>query len=92
MTCQDLETLDLDDFQHNNLNLTGLRLVQRSRGFVQDLLLQMRVYENRSAQPDLYILNSTGVISVSAPGACERPGVISDISVSVAFYGAAANL
>ena len=64
-TCQDLETLDLDDFQHNNLNLTGLRLVQRSRGFVQDLLLQMRVYENRSAQPELYILNSTGVISVS---------------------------
>ena len=59
--------MDLDDYQHNNFNLTGLRLVQRDRGFVQDMLLQMSVYENRSQNvaTDRYILNSTGVISVS---------------------------
>ena len=41
--------------------------MQRDRGFVQDMLLQMSVYENRSQNlaTDRYILNSTGVISVS---------------------------
>lgn len=64
VTFQDVETLDLDDFQHNSFNLTSVRLVKRGSGFVADMLLQMESYESTLLKDDLHILNSSGVISV----------------------------
>ena len=60
-----METLDLDDFQHNAVNLTTVRLVKRDSGFVADMMRQMEGYENTLLKKDLHILNSSGIISVS---------------------------
>ena len=58
---QDLETLNLEDFKHNNINLTGLRLIDRNRGIVAQTLQQMEIFQKLTKRP---ILNATNIIKV----------------------------
>ena len=49
MVCfQDFETLDLEDFRHNFVNITGLRLVDREDPVIRDTLHQMQLHQQHT--------------------------------------------
>lgn len=45
---QDLETLDLEDFRHNYVNITGLRLVDHEDPVISDTLYQMQLHQHHT--------------------------------------------
>jgi len=45
---QDFATLDLEDFQHNFVNITGLRLVDHENPTIRDTLHQMQLHEHHT--------------------------------------------
>jgi len=45
---QDFETLDLEDFSHNFVNITGLRLVDRDNPVIRDTLQQMQLHQHHT--------------------------------------------
>ena len=59
---QDLETINMDDFRHNYVNLTGFRLVNYEDLRVQDIMNQMRIYEKHTGSKLLN--NSGGLVKV----------------------------
>ncbi len=60
-TLQDLETVSMDDFRHNYVNLTGFRLVRYEEPVVRDAIKQMRSYERFSRE---HLLNTTALMKV----------------------------
>lgn len=57
---QDMETLDLEDFSYNNVNMTAFRMVDADDAGVKEALRQME----RFAPIGHHIINSSGVIQV----------------------------
>jgi len=53
---QDLSTLDLEDFRHNFVNITGLRLVDHEDPVIKDTLQQMRLHQHHTGTK---LLNNT---------------------------------
>jgi len=45
---QDFSTLDLEDFRHNYVNITGLRLVDHEDPVTRDTLQQMRLHQHHT--------------------------------------------
>jgi len=45
---QDFSTLDLEDFRHNFVNITGLRLVDHEDPVIRDTLQQMRLHQHHT--------------------------------------------
>jgi len=45
---QDFATLDLEDFRHNFVNITGLRLVDDEDPVIRDTLHQMRLHQHHT--------------------------------------------
>ena len=58
-----METIEMENFKHNYVNLTGFRLVNNDDMRVQDILKQMEIYEGNF--PASKLLNNSGVIKVS---------------------------
>ena len=58
---QDLETINMEDFRHNYVNLTGFRLVRYEEPVVRDAVDQMRRYEHYSRNR---LLNTSTLIKV----------------------------
>jgi hypothetical protein len=54
---QDLETLDLDDYKHNHVNVTGFRLVDPSNQFVKEITEDMYIYQMNTRLPILSMSN-----------------------------------
>ena len=46
---QDFETLDLEDFRHNFVNITGLRLVDHDNPVIRDTLYQMQLHQHHTS-------------------------------------------
>ncbi|XP_076467225.1 glutamate receptor ionotropic, kainate 2-like [Babylonia areolata] len=61
LTSLDLESLDMEDFRHNFVNLTSFRLVDPEAKHVQTVMQDMEIYE---LQTDLKLLNTTGFLSL----------------------------
>ncbi|KAH9493108.1 Glutamate receptor ionotropic, kainate 1 [Bulinus truncatus] len=57
----DIESIDMEDFRHNYVNLTGFRLVDPSDPQVKKIIQDMEIYEMQS---DLSLLNTTGYLSL----------------------------
>jgi len=45
---QDFSTLDLEDFRHNFVNITGLRLVDHEDAVIRDTLQQMQLHQHHT--------------------------------------------
>lgn len=58
---QDIETLDLEDFKYNSVNMTAFRLVDLEEPKVAEVLKQMERFQPAIGHA---ILNKTGVIQV----------------------------
>ena len=58
---QDMETLDLEDFSYNNVNMTAFRMVDADDPGVKEALRQME----RFAPIGHHIINSSGIIQVT---------------------------
>ncbi|XP_059153989.1 glutamate receptor ionotropic, kainate 2-like [Physella acuta] len=61
VTNLDIESIDMEDFRHNYVNLTGFRLVDPSDPDVRKIIHEMEIYE---MQTDLSLLNTTGYLSL----------------------------
>ncbi|CAL1527178.1 unnamed protein product, partial [Lymnaea stagnalis] len=61
VTHLDIESIDMEDFRHNYVNLTGFRLVDPSDPQVKKIIHDMEIYE---MQTDLSLLNTTGYLSL----------------------------
>ncbi|CAG5126998.1 unnamed protein product, partial [Candidula unifasciata] len=61
ITNLDIESIDMEDFRHNYVNLTGFRLVDPSDPYVRKIIHDMEIYE---MQTDLSLLNTTGYLSL----------------------------
>ena len=59
---QDLDMMNMDDFRHNRVNMTGLRLVGYDQPRVRAMIRDVRAYERRTGRN---ILHSPSVIKVS---------------------------
>ena len=57
-----METVDMEDYRHNYVNLTAFRLVDRTDPRVNDLLVQMQEYQQLNDQK---LLNSSTILKVS---------------------------
>ncbi|KAK3734903.1 hypothetical protein RRG08_038928 [Elysia crispata] len=73
ITNLDIESIDMEDFRHNYVNLTGFRLVDPSDPTVQKVLHEMEIYER---QTDLTLLNTTGSISLPHEAALMYDSVV----------------
>ncbi|GFO27211.1 glutamate receptor ionotropic, kainate [Plakobranchus ocellatus] len=62
LTNLDIESIDMEDFRHNYVNLTGFRMVDPSEPYVRKVLRDMEIFE---LQTDLSLLNTTGYLSLS---------------------------
>ncbi len=51
----------MEDFRHNFVNLTGFRLVNYEDLRVQDIMKQMRTYEEYTG---IRLLNKSGIVKV----------------------------
>ena len=60
-TRQDIESIDMEDFRHNYVNLTGFRMVDPEDKHTQTIMQDMEIYE---LQTDLQLLNTTGFLSL----------------------------
>lgn len=58
---QDLETLDLEDFKYNSVNITAFRIVDVDHSKVKETLEVMEKFQPMGHA----ILNKTGIIQVS---------------------------
>lgn len=58
-----METLDLEDFSYNNVNMTAFRMVDADDPGVKEALRQME----RFAPIGHHIINSSGIIQVGQP-------------------------
>ncbi|XP_064613530.1 glutamate receptor ionotropic, kainate 2-like isoform X2 [Liolophura sinensis] len=63
LTNMDSETIDMNDFRHNYVNLTTFRLVDPEAPHTARVLQDMEIYQ---LQTDLKLLNRTGLISHEA--------------------------
>ncbi|CAG5135910.1 unnamed protein product, partial [Candidula unifasciata] len=61
LTHLDIESIDMEDYRHNYVNLTGFRLVDPSDPYVRAVIHDMEIYE---MQTDLSLLNTTGYLSL----------------------------
>ena len=52
----------MEDFRHNDVNITGFRLVASKEPHVRDILKQMDIYERRTGNK---LFNHTNVIKVT---------------------------
>ncbi|ESO92173.1 hypothetical protein LOTGIDRAFT_121144, partial [Lottia gigantea] len=57
----DIESIDMEDYRHNYVNLTGFRLVNPRDRLTQELMKDMEIYE---MQTELKLLNKSGYLSV----------------------------
>ena len=58
---QDIESINMDDFRHNYVNVTGFRMVNVQNPTTKDILQQMRTYEKHAG---VKLLNQSQVIKV----------------------------
>ncbi|XP_012936808.1 glutamate receptor ionotropic, kainate 2 [Aplysia californica] len=65
ITNLDVESIDMEDFRHNYVNLTGFRLVDPGDPQVRKIIHDMEIYE---MQTDLSLLNTTGYLSIPVNG------------------------
>lgn len=63
LTTLDIETIDMEDFKHNYVNLTGFRIVDPDNSFTNKIMRDMEIYE---IQTDLQLLNKSGSMSYEA--------------------------
>ena len=64
--------MDMENFRHNYVNLTGFRLVNYGDLRVVDILQQIETYQGQTGTK---LLNTTGIIKVGPPST--RPTQIS---------------
>jgi hypothetical protein len=60
---QDLESIDMENFRHNYVNMTGFRLVPRENPRVKDIIRQMYKYQSETGA---VLLNTSTIIKVRA--------------------------
>ena len=61
---QDIDSVDMDDYKYNYVNLTGFRIVDPGDEFTYDIIQQMFNYEQNSNRPLMKKQNSR-IIPVS---------------------------
>ncbi|KAK7479655.1 hypothetical protein BaRGS_00029121 [Batillaria attramentaria] len=61
LTNLDIESIDMEDFRHNYVNLTGFRIVDPEEKHTAAIIKEMEIYE---LQTDLQLLNTTGYQSL----------------------------
>jgi len=80
---QDLETVDLEDFRHNFVNITGLRLVDREDAVIRDTLQQMQLHQQHTGT---ILLNNSKQLIVKVGGPQRGGGGLPPPHTSPAAY------
>lgn len=67
---QDIESIDMENYRYNYVNLTGFRIVDPNTDYVRDVMKAMEVYEIQTSK---VMLNKSGYLSLPVSISISQP-------------------